>query len=121
MIYSDGIAEPTHQPQREIDEKTGKSIQLVLVRASEAHILAKEIAEAGVGVILIPPRMYPGTWDSKRVLPGPPLTAQSAVGVLSSHNIKLGVGVVEEWEPRNQRLDIGWVSSVIDLCIVFNS
>lgn len=85
-------------------------MRLVLVGASEAHLLASEIAEAGVGVILIPARQFPGFWDRQRALPGPPLSSQSAIGVLISHNVTLGLGIVEEWEARNQRLDVAWVS-----------
>ena len=85
------------------------SLRLVLVRASEAHLLAKEIAAAGVGVILIPARMFPGSWERRRVLPGPPLTPQSAIGMLAAANVTLGLGIEEEWQARNQRFDLAWV------------
>lgn len=81
----------------------------MLSRATEAHLLAEEIAELGVGVILSPARQFPQTWNSQRILPGPPLTQQSSVGVLLSHNITLGLGITEEWEARNQRFDVAWV------------
>jgi hypothetical protein len=96
--------------QSEVDRASLKSLRLVLIRASEAHLLAKEIADAGVGVILIPARQFPGTWDQLRALPGPPLTPESAIGVLLRHNVTLGLGITEEWEARNQRFDIGWVT-----------
>ena len=115
--------------QREIDARTGKSSRLVLVRATEAHLLAKEIAEAGVGVILIPARMFPATWEQRRILPGPPLTPQSAIGVLMAANVTVGVGIEEEWQARNQRFDLAWVRAFLpykcckahanENCIVF--
>lgn len=101
-----------HAPnlQAEIDAHTGKALRLVLARASEAHLLAKEIAAAGVGVILQPARQFPAVWDSRRVLPGPPLTAQSSIGVLTDANVTVGLGIVEAWQARNQRFDLAWVS-----------
>ncbi len=84
----------------------------MLAGAHEAHLLAKEIRNADVSVILIPSRQFPETWDKLRTLPGPPLTPESSIGVLLKHNITLGVGIVEEWEARNQRLDLGWVSII---------
>jgi hypothetical protein len=84
-------------------------LRLVFVRASEAHLVAKDIAEVGAGVILIPARMYPTTWERRRILPGPPLTSQSAIGVLTAANVTIGLGIEEEWQARNQRFDLAWV------------
>ena len=95
-----------------MDELTGNKLRLVLAGAHEAHLLAKEIRNADVSVILTPSRQIPHTWDQLRTLPGPPLTPKSSIGVLLEHNITLGIGIVEEWEVRNQRLDLGWVSGI---------
>ena len=35
--------------------------------AREAHLLAKEIGEAAIGVILTQPRPFPQTWDAHRM------------------------------------------------------
>lgn len=85
----------------------------MLTRANEAHLLANEIAAAGVGVILLPARQFPGDWDSKRTLPGPPLTQQSAIGVLTDAKVKIGLGIVEDWQARNQRFDLAWVRMIV--------
>ncbi|KAF8305034.1 hypothetical protein DL93DRAFT_2172819, partial [Clavulina sp. PMI_390] len=76
------------------------------------HLLAKEIAAAGpdVGVVLIPARTFPETWDQKRHLPGPPLTPQSSIGVLTSANITVAIGVEEGWEARSTRFDLAWAA-----------
>lgn len=71
--------------------------------------MAKEIADLEVGVILSPARQFPQSWNQQRTLPGPPLTPQSSIGVLLSHNVTLGLGILEEWEARNQRFDLAWV------------
>lgn len=50
-------------------------------------------------------------------LAGPPLTDESAISVLFSHNVTVGVGpqgigepFMSGWAVRNLRWDIGWVS-----------
>ncbi len=53
--------------KKEVEEESGTSIKLTFSGANEAHILAKEIGEAGVGVILNPSRPFPGTWKSRRM------------------------------------------------------
>lgn len=45
----------------------GRRIKMTFVGATEAHLLAEEIAAAGVGVILTTPRPVPNTWDQRRV------------------------------------------------------
>ena len=45
----------------------GVVMRMTFASASEAHILAKEIGQAGVGVILSPVRPFPGFWESQRM------------------------------------------------------
>ncbi|KAH7908216.1 hypothetical protein BJ138DRAFT_1103684, partial [Hygrophoropsis aurantiaca] len=73
--------------KKEFEQHTGGT--LTLVGAAEAHLLAKEIGEAGVGVILTPACAFPGDWESKRIssLPGPPLTKDSAITTLLAHGV----------------------------------
>ncbi len=42
-------------------------LRFTLVGAQEAHMLAKELGEAGVGVILTQPRPFPQRWDAHRM------------------------------------------------------
>jgi hypothetical protein len=53
--------------KQEVEAQTGVGIKLTFTGASEAHILAKEIGQNGIGIILIPSRPFPGTWESKRM------------------------------------------------------
>ncbi|KAF8161153.1 carbohydrate esterase family 9 protein [Crassisporium funariophilum] len=96
--------------KREIQSGSGGSIQMTFAGANEAHLLAKEIGEAGIGVILTPSRPFPGTWKSRRILAGPPLAEDNSVSLLSSYNVTVGVGVEEQWSSRNLRFDIAWVA-----------
>jgi hypothetical protein len=96
--------------KKETEKKSGRTIKLTFAGANEAHLLAKEIGEAGVDVILNPSRPFPGTWKSKRILPGPPLTEQNAIAALAANNVTVGVGVPEQWASRNIRFDIAWAA-----------
>ena len=115
--------------KKEVEERSGTTLRVTFTGANEAHLLAKEIGEAGIGVILAP-RPFPGSWKSRRMyvlialfisegmllifmitfsLAGPPLTENNAASVLLSHNVTVALGIVEQWESRNLRFDVGWV------------
>jgi hypothetical protein len=51
--------------KKEVDTATGQSLKLTLVGAAEGHLLAHEIGQAGIGVILVPSRSFPSTWQKK--------------------------------------------------------
>ena len=53
--------------KEDVEEETGIDLRLVFSGASEAHLLAKEIGRAGVGVILNPSRPFPIEWRSRRM------------------------------------------------------
>lgn len=53
--------------KEEVEEQYGNRIQITFTGANEAHLLAKEIGEAGIGVILRPSRPFPATWKSRRM------------------------------------------------------
>ncbi|KAI0374139.1 composite domain of metallo-dependent hydrolase [Pilatotrama ljubarskyi] len=106
--------------KKEVEEHTGGAIKLTLISASEAHLLADDLAEAGVGVIVNPVRSFPFTWDDRRVLPGPPLSADSLIGHLIKRNVTVGLaprGIsavshpgnadMASWSVRNLRFDAG--------------
>lgn len=52
--------------KKEVEVQNGVAIQMTLVGANEAHLLARELGEAGVGVI-VSPRPFPGSWKSRRM------------------------------------------------------
>ncbi|CAE6420173.1 unnamed protein product [Rhizoctonia solani] len=94
----------------EIEDLTSVPLRVTFAGATEAHLIAKEIAAAGVGVIVIPTRSFPASWDQARILPGPPLSHDSLITRLLKANVTVGVGVVESWEARNTRFDIAWAA-----------
>lgn len=74
--------------KKEIETKHQTKIQLTFSGAAEAHLLAKEIAGAGVGVILIPSRPLPTTWKSRRMYAA---FTGFLVDLLSSFTVYLGL------------------------------
>ncbi|KAH9930391.1 carbohydrate esterase family 9 protein [Amylocystis lapponica] len=96
--------------KKEVEEKQGSTVKLTISGALEAHILAKEIAEAGVGIVQVPSRPFPTTWERLRILPGHPLTEQSSIALLLEHNVTVGIGIEESWSARNTRFDIAWAA-----------
>ncbi|KAF7375144.1 Carbohydrate esterase family 9 protein [Mycena sanguinolenta] len=104
--------------KKEVEAHHGRAMQLTFMGGAEAHLLAAEIAAAGVGVILTPSRSYPYTWEHRRMLAGPPLTAQSSAALLASHGVTVGLGPqgisgsspMSNWAVRNMRWDMAWVA-----------
>ncbi|EEB98219.1 hypothetical protein MPER_02316, partial [Moniliophthora perniciosa FA553] len=95
----------------EVEEAKNTKLKFVLAGATEAHLLAKEIGEAGVGVVIKPSRPFPDSWQDIRLLPGPPLSQKTAIQTLLENNVTVGVGVAGEgWMSRNLRWDIGWAA-----------
>ena len=53
--------------KREVEEKVGSHMQLTISGAIEAHLIAQEIADAGVGIIQVPARPFPTVWERRRM------------------------------------------------------
>ncbi|KAJ7078078.1 hypothetical protein C8R44DRAFT_896061 [Mycena epipterygia] len=104
--------------KQEVETKRGVILKMTIMGAAEAHLLAAEIAAADVGVILTPPRSFPYNWEQRRILAGPPLTAQSSAAWLSAHNVTVALGPqgvegeasMGNWAVRNLRFDMAWVA-----------
>ena len=94
----------------EVEHHAKNHIRLTIAGGGEAHLLAKELGKAKVGVILNPVRPFPVSWESRRILPGPPLTEESQILRLLNHNVKVGIGILESWEAQNARFDLGWAA-----------
>ncbi|KAJ7691755.1 hypothetical protein B0H17DRAFT_1062568 [Mycena rosella] len=104
--------------KREVEAQRGVTLKMTLVGGAEAHLLAPELAAANVGVILMPSRSFPYTWEHRRILAGPPLTAQGPAAWLAAHNVTVGLGPqgingdasMSTWAVRNLRFDMAWVA-----------
>ncbi|KAJ4478297.1 hypothetical protein J3R30DRAFT_3890154, partial [Lentinula aciculospora] len=77
----------------EVDSKIGGQMRMVFVGATEAWLLAEQLSQARVGVILTSLQPVASTWDQKRILPGPPLTNKTALSILLDSGVVVGVGV----------------------------
>ena len=51
----------------EVEVETHKTVELTITGGAEAHLLAKELAEAHIGVILSPSRPFPYVWEDRRM------------------------------------------------------
>jgi len=92
----------------EVENRRGTVMKMVFAGAAEAHLLAPEIAKAKVGVILRPARPFPFTWDSRRILAGPPLTEETSVTTLVKHGVIVALGINEMQFAVNVRFDMSW-------------
>lgn len=54
--------------KREFEAHTGHLLRMTIAGATEAYLLASELAEAGVGVVLTRARPFPETWERQRML-----------------------------------------------------
>ncbi|KAJ3886962.1 composite domain of metallo-dependent hydrolase [Lentinula edodes] len=111
-VHNADIMASLIQLKSEIQEQTKSIIQMTFAGASEAHLLAREIGAAGVGVIVSPVRPFPSFWDMRRILPGPPLTQYNAISTLLANNVTVGVGVESDgaWAVRHTRFDVSWAA-----------
>ncbi|KAF9012180.1 composite domain of metallo-dependent hydrolase [Hymenopellis radicata] len=104
----------------ETEERTGIIMKMTFVGATESHLIAAEIADAGVGVILGNSRPFPTDWQAQRILPGPPLTRDTTLGVLLKHNVSVAIGIDPlprgplQSFARNARFDAAWAALEMD-------
>ncbi|KAG6845273.1 hypothetical protein H0H87_011682 [Tephrocybe sp. NHM501043] len=89
---------------------SGNSIRLTFTGAAEAHLLAKEIGEAGVSVVITSPRPYPGEWQNRRILPGPPLSRHSTLTTLLAEGVNVAIGVRDDFDAHNARFNLAWAA-----------
>ncbi|KAG2742359.1 hypothetical protein P692DRAFT_20879650 [Suillus brevipes Sb2] len=87
---------------------SGRELRMTFSGATEAHLLAHEIAKAGVSVIVTQSKPYPSTWEQRRILAGPPITRESLVTALLKAGVNVAIGVVDEHNVRHTRFEVGW-------------
>lgn len=84
-------------------------LRLVILGGAESHIVAQELAEADIGVVMAPPFPYATLWDQRRSLTGAPLTNGTGIDVLHAAGVKVAIGTSEDWETRDLYLMAGIV------------
>lgn len=53
--------------KKEVEDLNGGRLKLTISGAAEAHLLAYELGQANIGVIMTPFRATPSNWDQKGV------------------------------------------------------
>lgn len=53
--------------KKEVEGKSGSKMKMTFLGGTEAHLLATEIAAAGVGIIVTQPRSFPHSWEHRRM------------------------------------------------------
>ncbi|CAG8479612.1 1104_t:CDS:10 [Racocetra fulgida] len=89
-------------------ENNGGHLNLVILGGAEAYILAAELAEHKIPVILIPLRAIPKFWTAQHVLTGAPITNTTGIDILYANGVKIGIGVAIAGLERNLIWDAGW-------------
>ncbi|EKG19830.1 Amidohydrolase 1 [Macrophomina phaseolina MS6] len=97
----------------EVEHAVHADIRLTLVGAAESHLVAKELADAGVGVVLAPLLQYSQSWDQRRSLTGAPLTNGTAIDALLDAGVLTAIGITQGSDARHLSLDtaIAYVNS----------
>ncbi|CAD6578923.1 MAG: hypothetical protein TREMPRED_002308, partial [Tremellales sp. Tagirdzhanova-0007] len=76
----------------QVEEAKRSKMRMVFEGASEAHLLAAEIAKADIGVIVAPSRPFPYSSEDSRCLPGVPLTNDTLVSTLWRAGVTTAIG-----------------------------
>ena len=55
--------------KKEVEHKLGlgKKLKVTIAGGHEAHLLARELGAAGMGVLLTEPRPFPKQWEARRM------------------------------------------------------
>ncbi|BFZ63283.1 hypothetical protein YB2330_004404 [Saitoella coloradoensis] len=91
-------------------KKVLSSIKLVIIGGIESYLVAKDLAEADVPVILTAWRCQPETWESRHCLPGPPMTAETALQILIDANVTVALAQPDDGLLGQLYWEAGWAS-----------
>lgn len=103
------ISSPSSSSSSSSSSPQPKKLNLILLGASESHLLAHELSSSSISIILSPLFSYATTWDQRRALPGAPLSNGTAIDVLHNAGVRVAIGVDEDWEARDLFLQAGIV------------
>ncbi|KAF7551896.1 hypothetical protein G7046_g7586 [Stylonectria norvegica] len=90
-------------------DNTASKIKLAIIGGGEAHIVAKDLAAASVGVILSPLQSFGEMWDQRRSLSGAPLTNGTNIDRLIDAGVVVAIGLKEDSEVR----DLGFAAGIV--------
>ncbi|KAH7140705.1 hypothetical protein EDB81DRAFT_857862 [Dactylonectria macrodidyma] len=84
-----------------LSTQTVNKIKVAIIGGAEAHLVASQLAEASVGVILTRLQSTGESWDEHRTLSGAPLTNGTNIDVLLDAGVVTAIGLKEDWELRD--------------------
>jgi len=90
-----------------VESESKTTLRLVVLGAAESYLVAKELADADVAVVLAPLLPWAQSWDQRRSLMGAPLHNGTAIDVLLDAGVRVAIGVDEIWETRDLGLTAG--------------
>ncbi|KAI4747808.1 hypothetical protein E4T50_01856 [Aureobasidium sp. EXF-12298] len=90
-----------------VESASKTPLRLVVLGAAESYLVAKELADADVAVVLAPLLPWAQSWDQRRSLMGAPLHNGTAIDVLLDAGARVAIGVDEIWETRDLGLTAG--------------
>ena len=67
-------------------------INLVIIGGIESYLVAKDLAESRVPVILVPWRCQPEQWEYRHCLPGPPISEKTSFQILVENGVEVALG-----------------------------
>jgi hypothetical protein len=85
-------------------------IRLVVIGGIESYLVARELAEANVPVILVPWRCQPESWESRHCLPGPPLSEKTSFQILVEHGVDVALGGWDDGLVTALYWEAGWAA-----------
>ncbi|KAK0206400.1 carbohydrate esterase family 9 protein [Desarmillaria ectypa] len=94
----------------EVEDRIGSRMRMVFSGATESHLLAPEIGNSGVGVILNSLKPYPTTWDGRRILAGPPITNDTTLSTLLKYGVTVGIGMKHPHMAQTMRFDLASIA-----------
>ena len=62
-------------------------MKMTIFGGMESWMVADELAKEDVGVVINPARSFPTEWNSKRIMPGPPLSQDTLPSYLASRGV----------------------------------
>lgn len=84
-------------------------VHLVLASDATLHRLAPQLAAADIPVLLSP-KVWMYGWPQRERLLGPPLTADTELGVLLKNKVRVGLRIKEAWEAANLLWEATWAA-----------
>jgi len=85
----------------------------VIVGAQESYLIADELADAHISVILAPWRCTAKFWDNRLCSANQPLESESSVQILQHAGVKFALGQEADPIARRTYWDAGWAANTI--------